>query len=82
VCGCLRLWLAIGPDKAVSVTDHGGPYGSDMSGLPHFLDSLQMAVRSALHANHPLLTGRFLVFIYVRGSFDPRITVGLEGLGQ
>jgi hypothetical protein len=43
----------------------------------------QMAVRlSALHTGRPLLPGRFLVLIYVRGWIDLRTIVRLEGLGQ
>jgi hypothetical protein len=42
-----------------------------------------MAVRlSALRAGHPLLPGRFLVLISVRGWVDRRSIVWLEGLGQ
>jgi hypothetical protein len=37
---------------------------------------------SALGAGCPLLTGRFLVLISVRGCVDPRVIVQLEGLGQ
>jgi hypothetical protein len=42
-----------------------------------------MAVRlSALCVGHPLLPGRFLVLISVRGWVDPRSIVRLEGLGK
>jgi hypothetical protein len=42
-----------------------------------------MAVRlSALRAGGLLPAGRFLEFVSVRGGFDPRATVWLEGLGQ
>jgi hypothetical protein len=42
-----------------------------------------MAVRlSALRADRPLLPGRFLVLISVRGGVDARVIVRLEGLGQ
>jgi hypothetical protein len=41
-----------------------------------------MAVRSALHAGHPLPPGRFLVIISVRDWVDSRATVWLEGLGR
>jgi hypothetical protein len=37
---------------------------------------------SALHADHPLPPGKFLVLVSVRGRVDPRILVQLEGLGQ
>jgi hypothetical protein len=35
---------------------------------------------SVLHTGHPLPPGRFLVLISIRGSFDPRAIVQLEGL--
>jgi hypothetical protein len=42
-----------------------------------------MAVRlSALRADRPLLPGRFLVHISVRGLVDPRAIVRLKGLRQ
>jgi hypothetical protein len=37
---------------------------------------------SALRAGRPVLPGRFLVLIFVRGFVDPRAIVGLEELGQ
>jgi hypothetical protein len=42
----------------------------------------QMAVMSVLRAVRPLTPDRFLVFISVRGSVDPRTVLRLEGLGQ
>jgi hypothetical protein len=42
-----------------------------------------MAVRfSAPRAGRPLLPGRFLVLISIKGCVDPRAIVSLEGLGQ
>jgi hypothetical protein len=42
-----------------------------------------MVVRlSALHAGCPLASGRFLVFISVRGQVEPRVIAWLEGLSQ
>jgi hypothetical protein len=42
-----------------------------------------MAVRlSALRAGRPLSPGRFLVHISVRGCFDPRAIVRLQGLEE
>jgi hypothetical protein len=42
-----------------------------------------MAVRlSALRAGDPLLLGRFIVLISIRGSINFRATVRMEGLGQ
>jgi hypothetical protein len=42
-----------------------------------------MAVRlSALHASHPLPSGRFLVLISLKGKVDPRAIVRLEGSGK
>jgi hypothetical protein len=37
---------------------------------------------SALRVGRPLPRGRFLVFISVRGSVDPKAMVRLKGLGQ
>jgi hypothetical protein len=62
--------------KAILATCRAGPQGCETSRLSQFLDNRsQMAVRlSALCAGRPLPRGRFLVFIPVRGSVDPRVT--------
>jgi hypothetical protein len=50
--------------KAIPVTGGKGPLGCEMSRLPHFLDSSQMAVRlSALH--NIILYDVFLSFPYL-----------------
>jgi hypothetical protein len=58
--------------------------GCETSRLPHFLDSRftgdGMVV--SLCADRALLSGKFLVFISLRGRIESRTTVRLEELGQ
>jgi hypothetical protein len=53
--------------NGIPVTGHGGPYGCEMSRLPHFLDSRLTDGGEIVSAGHPLPPGRFLVLISVRG---------------
>jgi hypothetical protein len=50
--------------------------------VSHFLDNRLTNGGKALRAGSPLPPGRFLVFISVRVSVDPRAIMLLEGLGK
>jgi hypothetical protein len=54
---------------AIPVTGHGGPYGCEKSRLPYFLDNQLTGGGEvvSLKRRSPLLPGRVLVFISVRG---------------
>jgi hypothetical protein len=59
-----------GKGKAIPVTGRGGPYGSETSRLPHFLDNrLTDNSETVSLTSRPPFTppGRFLVVISVRG---------------
>jgi hypothetical protein len=69
----------------ISRTGHGGPQGSEMSRLPHFLDN-QLTdggeVVSLMHWPPFTPLRRFLVIISVRGRVNPWATVCLKELGE
>jgi hypothetical protein len=56
-----------GKGKSIPVTGRGSPWDCETSRLPHFLENMLTAVRSALRAGRPLPPGRILVLISVRG---------------
>jgi hypothetical protein len=68
--------------KDIPVTDRGGSYGCETSRLPRFLHN-QLSdggeVVSLMH-RPPLIPGRFLVPISIRGRVDPRAIMRLEVL--
>jgi hypothetical protein len=71
------LYIFIIQGKAISVTGLGGPQGYETSRFSRFLEN-RLTVGEVVSFERrpgglPLTPGKFLVFAYVTGWFDPRI---------